>query len=69
VSDDRFLVNNEPLTTMCNAIHEVENCICPNCGKPLALLRGFDADCKPITIPTHRVDLRSFRLGVFAVPH
>ena len=59
---------NDRMAKSCNAFHEIECRMCPNCGKPLAVLRGLDADCKPIAMRTHRVNLKSFRLGVFAIP-
>ena len=40
----------------CNAIHDVEFAICPNCNRPIAILRGLDAGCKPISMVTHQVD-------------
>jgi hypothetical protein len=42
-------------STKCNAIHDVEFGRCPNCDKPIAVLRGLDADCRPIAMVTHRV--------------
>jgi hypothetical protein len=39
----------------CNAIHDVEFRLCPDCHKPIAVLRGLDADCQPIAMVTHQV--------------
>ena len=40
----------------CNRIHDVEFATCPKCSEPIAILRGLDAACKPITMVTHQVD-------------
>ncbi|MGH7539845.1 MAG: hypothetical protein ACRELC_02490 [Gemmatimonadota bacterium] len=44
--------------TECNAIHDVEFRLCPNCHEPIAVLRGVDRDCRPIAMVTHQVDRR-----------
>jgi hypothetical protein len=33
----------------------------------MATLRGLNADCKPITMETHRVALKTFRLGTYTI--
>ena len=39
----------------CNTLHLDEVQLCPKCRKPRAVLRGLDAECKPIVMFTHRV--------------
>ena len=41
--------------------------ICPNCAKPISVLRGLNADCKPISMIVHRVDLKTWRPGTFSI--
>lgn len=43
------------ITKQCNAIHDVEFRLCPDCHKPIAVLRGLDAGCQPIAMVTHQV--------------
>jgi hypothetical protein len=33
----------------------------------MAVFRGVNAECKPTRMETHRVDLRSFRLGKYRI--
>ena len=51
-------------TEDCNAAHDVEFQFCPDCHKPIAVLRGMDADCRPITMMTHQVDPKVVVWGV-----
>jgi endogenous inhibitor of DNA gyrase (YacG/DUF329 family) len=47
----------------CNRFHTVDNVHCPNCSKPISVLHGLNADCQPISMIVHRVDLKSWRPG------
>ena len=48
---------------ICNRFDTVEHLLCPKCQRPLVVFTGLDAECKPITLATHRIALRSFRPG------
>lgn len=41
---------------ICDKITEIDYRLCPNCGKPFAVLRGFDKECAPVSFTTHQVN-------------
>jgi hypothetical protein len=51
----------------CNKFDSIENVVCPQCARPISVLRGFDASCKPISLIVHRVNLETWRPGTFQI--
>ena len=45
-----------------SAFHSVD-IHCPNCARPISVLRGLSADCQPISMIVHAVHLKSWRPG------